>query len=66
VSDIDNRNIASSMRLAAWERAKGELRGMLHTYWPHYRADGTKVDEGFETVDDKIKQFIQDLDVLLL
>jgi len=54
------------MRLMAWERAKAELRGMLHTYWPCYYSDGTKVDEGFEPVDDKIEQFIKDLDDLIL
>ena len=66
MSDITNRNIAESMRLMAWERAKGELRGMLHTYWPCYYLDGNKVDEGFDAVDDKIRQFIQDIDDSLL
>lgn len=65
MADISNRNLATSMRLMAWERAKGELRCVLHTYWPSYRSDGTEIDE-FGPVNEKIQQFIQDLDDLLI
>jgi hypothetical protein len=52
--------------MIAWERAKGELRGILHTYWPNYYSDGREVDEGYGPVDEKVQQFIEDLDDLLL
>jgi hypothetical protein len=63
--DISSRDLATSMRLMAWERAKGELRCVLHTYWPIYRSDGTKIDE-FGPVNKEIQQFIQNLDDLLI
>jgi hypothetical protein len=66
MGDVSNRNLATSMRLMAWERAKGELRGILHTYWTSHCPDGTEVDEGFGPVDEKVQQFIQELDNLLL
>ena len=66
MSDITNRNLAASMQLMAWERAKGELRGLLHTYWAVYSAEGKKLDNDFETVDQKISDFIKDLDDLLV
>jgi hypothetical protein len=66
MGDVSNRNLATSIRMMAWERAKGELRGILHTYWPSYYPDGTKVDEGFAPIDKKVQQFIKDLDDLLL
>jgi hypothetical protein len=66
MADVSNRNLAASMRMIAWERAKGELRGILHTYWPSYYSDGREVDEGYGPVDEKVQQFIEDLDDLLL
>ncbi len=65
MADISNRDIAQSLRSMAWERAKGELNGLLHTYWPLYLTDGTVKDEGFEVVNKKISGFIRDLDDLL-
>jgi hypothetical protein len=65
MSDISNRNLSTSMRLMAWERAKGELRGILATYWPSYYS-GKEVDEGFDSVNARIQQFIEELDDLLI
>jgi hypothetical protein len=65
VSDITNRNLAASMQLMAWERAKGELRGLLHTYWAVYSVEGKMLDDGFQLVSQKISGFIKDLDDLL-
>jgi acyl-coenzyme A synthetase/AMP-(fatty) acid ligase len=30
---MDSNNVISNLRHMAWERAKGELRSMLHTFW---------------------------------
>ena len=65
MSDITNRNLAASMQLMAWERAKGELRGLLHTYWAVYSVEGEILDDGFQAVSQKILNFIKDLDDLL-
>jgi hypothetical protein len=64
--DISNRSVAETMRYMAWERAKGELRSVLHTYWPIYQTDGKEKDQGFGPVNKKIEQFIEDVDDLLL
>ena len=66
MSDISNRCVAETMRYMAWERAKGELRSVLHTYWPIYQTDGKQKDEGFRSVQEKIDQFIEDVDDLIL
>jgi hypothetical protein len=66
MSDISNRSVAETMRYMAWKRAKGELRSVLHTYWPIYQTDGKEKDQGFGPVNKKIEQFIEDVDDLLL
>ena len=46
------------LRQMAWERAKGELRGILHTYIKQYHPNKT-----FLGVRSKIKNFIYEMDV---
>ena len=48
-----------TLRLMAWERAKGELRSFLQTYWPDYSSDGKTNDNGFDKVKVEIDCFIQ-------
>jgi hypothetical protein len=63
MSDISNRNLAQSMRLMAWERAKGELRGLLHTYWPDYSSGNeTNNDQEFRQINEMIEKFISQVD----
>jgi hypothetical protein len=64
--DVTNRNLAQTLRMMAWERAKGELKSVLHTYWPSYYLDGSKLDEGFDKVNEKIEQFVQDVEDLIV
>jgi hypothetical protein len=66
MSDISNRDLAETMRYMAWERAKGELRSVLHTYWPIYQTDGKEKDQGFNSVKQEIEQFIESIDDLIL
>lgn len=54
------------MRMMAWERAKGELKSVLHSYWPTYRPNGSKIDGGYDGVHDKIEKFIQEMEDLIL
>lgn len=61
--DISNRDLAQSMRLAAWERAKGELRGLLHTYWPNYNSRNEDTnEEEFKKINEMIEKFIEQVD----
>lgn len=46
--------VLSSMRGMAWERAKGELKSMLQTYWGDH--------EKFSELDGKISSFIADVE----
>ena len=49
-----------TMRLMAWDRAKGELNALLHTYW-----DSSKPGEPFSAYDeanDRIRAFIKDFE----
>lgn len=50
---ISNEMIVENMRHMAWERAKGELRSMLHTFWEH------KDESSYEELKDAIESFIK-------
>jgi hypothetical protein len=51
---MDNR-ILISLRNMAWERAKGELKSILETYWGNE-------DDQFDKINDKINNFIKDVE----
>jgi hypothetical protein len=46
----------------AWERAKGELRSMLHTFWPEYDSGGTELDNGFDRMERDVENFISEFE----
>ena len=48
---------ANMLRTMAWERAKGELTSMLHTYYP----DNDPKDK-FEQIQSLIDKFIADVE----
>jgi hypothetical protein len=50
--DISNRDVATALRCMAWERAKGELRSMLHPL-----DNGYKEMEMEEDIEKFIKHF---------
>lgn len=50
--------IIRSMRSMAWERAKGEMQAMLHTYW----GDGGD-DERFKQIDKEMSDFIKSVEL---
>lgn len=43
-----------NMRHMAWERAKGELRSMLHTYWD--------ADERHDQIEKEMSDFIESVE----
>lgn len=51
-----------TMRAIAWERAKGELRAYLQTFWPTFTPTGEEIDNGFEKADARITAFIKDFE----
>ena len=61
---ITNHDLAIAMRHMAWERAKGELRSTLHTYWTEYDTQGNPIDNdnGFDLMNKKIEAFIKDFE----
>ena len=62
MADISNRDLATAMRAMAWERAKGELRSMLHPFWPEYDSTGRRMDNGFDLMNEKVEAFIKDFE----
>lgn len=51
---MDHTDVSRMLRSQAWERAKGELRSMLHTFHsPHDAREGQ-----FEGLDKRIDEFI--------
>jgi hypothetical protein len=62
MADISNRDIAISLQHMAWERAKGELRSMLHTFWPEYDSGGEKLDNGFDRMERDVENFISEFE----
>lgn len=51
---MSTNNILQTMRLMAWERAKGELLSILQTFWEE--------ESSFDSIDKKVKDFIQDVE----
>lgn len=51
---MSEERLIRNMRHMAWERAKGELKSMLHTYWDD--------DELYKQIDHEIFQFIQSVE----
>lgn len=52
--DSNSRNILASMRTMAWERAKGELRSMLETYYGDM--------DRFQAMEKALEDFIKDVE----
>ena len=50
----DSREL-KTMRTMAWERAKGELQALLHTYW----GLSEKEDKEFDFMEMTIEEFIK-------
>lgn len=53
----DTEKIIRTLRAQAWERAKGELRSMLYTFW-QIPSDGDK----FDRLDTLIKTLINEVE----
>jgi hypothetical protein len=51
---MSESNELRTMRMMAWERAKGELRSMLVTYWNNY--------EQYILMDSAIEKFIKEVE----
>ena len=48
-----------TMRGMAWERAKGELRSYLQTFWSSYSPNNKKLENGFDEANKRIEEFIK-------
>jgi hypothetical protein len=51
---METDRVLRNLRHMAWERAKGELRSMTHTYWDDR--------EKFVTLKRKMEEFIADVE----
>lgn len=51
--------IMITLRLQAWERAKAELHGLLHTYWAPVNTD--KFGEMYKFINDFIKKMDEEM-----
>ena len=57
---MNEKRILVSMRTMAWERAKGELRSVIHTYY-WVSKEGREYKE-FVNVNNKVEDFIQEME----
>jgi len=56
----DDIRILNVLKLTAWERAKGELNALLHTYYGNgYPSHHSDYDTTFDEVRKHIKDFIK-------
>ena len=62
MADIRNRDLAKSMQLMAWEKAKGELKAMLHFNWTEYDHNGNQLPSDFEAMNERVESFISSLE----
>lgn len=61
MSDLSEDKFLAVQREMAFQRACGELRSMLATYYPHYDRHGQKIPNGFEEMEARIEAFITDV-----
>jgi len=54
--DMESHEVLT-LRAMAWERAKGELRAMLATYWPSPAGDSAR-----DEMEERVRDFISDID----
>jgi hypothetical protein len=54
-----DKRVLEAMRTMAWERAKGELRSMLETFWPEYDRLANKIPNNYEALSIEINKFIE-------
>ena len=59
---IAETQLLETLRLQAWERAKAELKAMLHTYYAQYDMNGVKRENGFDRTQPIIEEFISRMD----
>ena len=59
---MDDSRILQTLRATAWERAKGELRAMLQTFYTEYTNDGRAMPSKFGELDKCIKEFIEEIE----
>ena len=52
-------DILHAMRGQAWQRAQGELRAMLETYFPTYGVSSERVENGFDAMATAIEEAIE-------
>lgn len=58
----DTDTILRSLRHMAWERAKGEMRAALETYWSTWTVTGQKLPNGFEETASRVEAFIKEVE----
>ncbi len=51
---MDDDKFSQTLRQMAWERAKGELQSILHTYWLD--------EDGFAAANKAISEFIENVE----
>ena len=52
-------DILNVLRQQAWQRAKAELRSVLHTYYPEWNSDNTKRENGYDRIHVQIEELIK-------
>lgn len=60
MSSPSNDTLLKTQRQMAWERAKGELRSMMVTFWcyPDRDIEGRLTNEQYHKLDEAVNQFI--------
>jgi hypothetical protein len=65
MKSMNESNEIMAMRKIQWRRAKGELEGLLETYFSEYLPSGHKVENGFDNIYKIIKEFIENMELNL-
>lgn len=55
---MSNERTERMLRAQAWERAKGELNSMLHTYYPRYH-NGKEIPNNYAALENAMTHFIK-------
>lgn len=56
------KRVLQTMKFMAWERAKGELKSILHTFYPEYTSNNEEIESGYDALNKLIYEFIEEFE----
>jgi hypothetical protein len=59
---MSDERVLQTLRHMAWERAKGELQSIFHSYYCEWTSDNQQIDNGYKGASKLIEEFIKEFE----